>query len=299
MKKYINYFRPGLGESWLIMLAVFLVGGTLIALVVMGIVNLIHPGTLAMTGTGTGWSTLIMYLMPFSAVVLYIYLRARTNYSSAIITGKPPYPVFKAQLGRVPAIVFVGSLILLVFSMSILVDPLVSWLEMPESMQKILNTLTETNLPTFLSVVVAAPLLEEWLLRGVALKGMLERMAPWKAILWSAIMFGVIHGNPWQAIPAILLGALFGWVYYRTRSYWACVGMHALNNGTSFLLAAVFPELAADTSLFEFLGPKLFYGCFAASAVIFAGIIWYLYTHLNRPVPQPLTEPILQTDYND
>lgn len=291
MKKYINYFRPKLGESWLIMLAIMLVGGSILSLVIMGIINLIQPGTIDML-QGDGWSTLIMYPLPFVVVLFYIYLRSRSNYTTASVQGIPPYPTYKVQLGRVPVILFLLCLVLLIASLNVLVDPLVSWLEMPESMQKILGSLTETNFPTFVSVVIAAPICEEWLLRGVALKGMLEHMSPWKAIIWSAVMFGVIHGNPWQAIPAIILGSLFGWVYYRTRSYWSCVGLHAINNGSSFLLAAIFPEITPDMSLYEFLGPNVFYICFAVSVVIFVGVIWYLYTHLSYPVPKPTPQPI-------
>jgi len=100
--------------------------------------------------------------------------------------------------------------------------------------KEMFGKITQTNIPTFIAVVIAAPLLEEWLIREVALKGMLQHMAPHKAILWSSVMFGVIHMNPWQAIPAFLMGCLFGWLYYRTRSYWTCVALHALNNGMSF-----------------------------------------------------------------
>ena len=163
-------------------------------------------------------------------------------------------------------------------------DPLTDLLEMPEFMKEIFERMTESNLPTFVAVVIAAPILEEWLLRGLALKGMLQHMAPWKAIAWSALMFGVIHANPWQAIPAFLIGCLLGWIYYRTRSYWTCVALHAINNGLSFLLAIWFPQLAADASLRSIIGDTPFFITLGASAVVLVISLSYLNKYL-APAP--------------
>jgi len=49
---------------------------------------------------------------------------------------------------------------------------------MPEFIKEMFGKITQTNIPTFIAVVIAAPLLEEWLIREVALKGMLQHMAP-------------------------------------------------------------------------------------------------------------------------
>jgi membrane protease YdiL (CAAX protease family) len=35
-------------------------------------------------------------------------------------------------------------------------------------------------------------------------------MEPWKAILYASIIFGIVHGNPWQFISAVMLGCVSG-----------------------------------------------------------------------------------------
>lgn len=286
MKDYLKYYRPKLGESWLIMLAILLVAGSIVTGSIVFITNLISPDLLSLTGTG--WSTPLIYVLPFLVVFLYIYLRSRQSFYEAVRTDRAPYPDPPAKLGKVPLLLYILLLPVIIVSMSLIMDPLTEWLEMPDFMKDLFERMTQNNLPTFLAVVIAAPLLEEWLLRAIALKGMLQHMDAWKAIAWSALMFGVIHFNPWQAIPAFLMGCLFGWIYYRTRSYWTCVALHAINNGMSFLLAGLFPEMSADASLRSLMGNTPYFIALACSVVILTLVIYYLN---KKMAPAPVLNP--------
>ena len=90
-----------------------------------------------------------------------------------------------------------------------------------------------------------APLLEEFLFRKVILDGLSSRMRPWPAVIWSSVLFAVAHLNPWQALPALILGCFFGWVRLVTGSWWTTVGLHALNNAVTVAVAAVYGPDAA------------------------------------------------------
>jgi len=79
-------------------------------------------------------------------------------------------------------------------------------------------------------VVVGAPLAEEPLFRGLILGGFVRRYGAGKAILYSALLFGFIHMNPWQFPGAALSGLLLGWLTLRTGSLWPAVAAHFLNN---------------------------------------------------------------------
>ena len=57
-------------------------------------------------------------------------------------------------------------------------------------------------------LVVAAPLTEEALFRGVILRGFLGRYAVRRAILASALLFAVFHLNPWQFVGAATFSSL-------------------------------------------------------------------------------------------
>jgi membrane protease YdiL (CAAX protease family) len=291
MKKYLDFFRPRLGESWLIMLGILLLGGTILTGAVVFLLNLLVPGAMSLTGY-SGWSTPVVYVIPFLFVFLYVYLRSKQAYQQAALNAKPPFRNPPARLGSVPLPLYMLLLPVIIVSMSIIMDPLTEWLEMPEFMKDLFAKMTQSNIPTFIAVVVAAPLLEEWLLRGVALKGMLHHMAPWKAIAWSACMFAVIHLNPWQAVPAFLMGCLFGWIYYRTRSYWTCVALHALNNGMAFLLAGLFPEMEADATLRSIMGNTPYFIALGASILVMVLALMYLNKKL-APAPS-LEQPYEQ-----
>lgn len=50
------------------------------------------------------------------------------------------------------------------------------------------------------------------------------------AIWIAAIIFSTVHFQFFGFIPRVILGAMFGYVYYWTKSIWAPTMMHALNN---------------------------------------------------------------------
>ena len=94
------------------------------------------------------------------------------------------------------------------------------------------------NLPLWAKIllaVVAAPILEEITFRGIILETFLKNYDVQKAILLSALLFGLIHFNPPQVISATILGVFIGWVYYRTKSLLPCIFMHFVNNFLSTL----------------------------------------------------------------
>lgn len=89
----------------------------------------------------------------------------------------------------------------------------------------------------FITVCILAPIFEEILFRGILLRGLLQNgTSPIIAIILSSFLFGAAHLNPWQFLGAGFLGAIFGYVYYRTKSLWLVMFLHALNNMISFVM---------------------------------------------------------------
>jgi membrane protease YdiL (CAAX protease family) len=86
-----------------------------------------------------------------------------------------------------------------------------------------------------LSLVVIAPLTEELIFRGLILRGLLARTSPWRAIVISALLFALIHVNPWQFPTAFVAGLVLGWAYFRTGSLTLCMAGHALHNSIALL----------------------------------------------------------------
>lgn len=113
---------------------------------------------------------------------------------------------------------------------------LLDFLHLPDILTKDFGNLNQYFGVALLTRVMAMPVLEELLFRGVILNGLLGSRRPWVAIGQSALLFGLIHFNPAQSLSAGLAGVLLGWLYYRTRSLGLCIGLHALNNGLILVL---------------------------------------------------------------
>lgn len=91
-------------------------------------------------------------------------------------------------------------------------------------------------LPRILFMVVLAPLLEELIFR----KTLIDRMRPYGerlAVVTSAAMFGLFHGNFSQMFYAFGLGLVFGYTYLRTGKLRYSVALHMFINFCGGVLA--------------------------------------------------------------
>lgn len=114
-----------------------------------------------------------------------------------------------------------------------------------------------------LTVGLCAPIAEELIMRGILYGRFREMMRPSRAIFFSALLFGIFHGNIVQGIYAFLMGLFFAWLMERFQTILAPAAAHICAN-----LAVVILE---DSG-----APDVMYGTFgsfllvtAASAVIF------------------------------
>jgi len=137
------------------------------------------------------------------------------------------YSFNRVSVGLVPLIIISA------LALYLCLEPIATSIPMPEEVKNFFKNMFRPDFFSVLLMVVAAPLLEEILCRGIVLKGLLENYSPMKAILISAFFFGLIHMNPWQAVPAFLFGLFVGWVFYKTRSIIPGIIMHATVNGVS------------------------------------------------------------------
>lgn len=80
----------------------------------------------------------------------------------------------------------------------------------------------------FLYAGILAPIAEEILFRGYVLRT-LRPFGKRFAILGSAFLFGIFHGNLLQAPFAFLVGLILGYVAAEYSAWWA-IGLHLFNN---------------------------------------------------------------------
>lgn len=143
------------------------------------------------------------------------------------------------------------AILIICVSLMFINGEIVSWMPMPEFIKEIFKDFVQPNAWGFATIAIAAAILEEVLFRGIVLEGLLRNYHPWRAILWSALFFGIFHLNPWQFVVAFLLGTAIGYLYWKTRSIWVGVLIHFINNATAFVLGIYYPEEESFSDLFE------------------------------------------------
>ncbi len=83
------------------------------------------------------------------------------------------------------------------------------------------------NIIAFCSVVIMAPIFEEYLFRGVLLQRWSQKWNVRKAIIVSSLIFAVLHAD---ILGAFLYGVVMSLLYLRTQSLLVPILCHMLNN---------------------------------------------------------------------
>lgn len=106
-----------------------------------------------------------------------------------------------------------------------------------EFFSRLMEQMTNDKATMIVLAVIMAPIFEEIVFRGIIQKGLINKgMNPATAIIISSVVFGLVHGNPWQFVGAVLLGCVLGLVYHKTKSLLLPVLLHAFNNLCSSIL---------------------------------------------------------------
>ena len=126
---------------------------------------------------------------------------------------------------------------------------------------------------SFLLVAIFAPIFEEWLCRGMVLRGLLTKMKPANAIIISALFFAVIHANPWQALNAFLIGLTMGYVYYKTGSLILTMIMHFVNNGAAVVMSNI-DSIKDYDYMIDIVGKQNYTIIFLVSCCVLAACIY-------------------------
>jgi sodium transport system permease protein len=122
------------------------------------------------------------------------------------------------------------------------------------------------TLPWFTVVFLMAfipAICEELAFRGFIFGGLVRQGGRLRAIVVTALMFGISHGFLQQSIAASCMGVLLGWIALRTGSVLPCILLHFTNNALSVSLSRL-----ADSGL--------------------PGVDLFITTTQNGPTYQPL-----------
>ena len=271
MLRRYSYFLPNLTESWFL-IGALAIGGSIFGAVAAIFINMIFPGF-------SGWGEIISFPLIFIPPAALIYFSVRSDERITLLKGdtvRVSVEINNPNFGSIGALLSFILILPLVFSFNLVTEPLTSWMEVPQFFKDFMLQIQSNKISSFFTIVIFAPLLEELFCRGIILRGLLHHTTPAKAIFWSALMFGVMHLNPWQAIPAFLLGLLMGWIYWKTRSLWIVIFIHFINNGFSYFITILFPEIPADFGFADVIPGNYYYLIYFLALVYTTAVIYYL-----------------------
>ena len=136
-----------------------------------------------------------------------------------------------------------------------------------------------------LIIVAVVPAIgEELLFRGVLQKTFIQwTKNPHWGIWITAILFSALHMQFFGFFPRMLLGVLFGYVFYWSKSLWLPILGHFINNGSVVLLSYFTPELMEDADIALFEGNESEIIFYVSSLIISLGLI-FLFRKVNQNV---------------
>ncbi|WP_350293530.1 type II CAAX endopeptidase family protein [uncultured Croceitalea sp.] len=172
-------------------------------------------------------SSLLYYMLSLGPVAIILYFISNSK-NRRVIFPKPLEFSIKVLI----ITVFISLIIMLG-----IIAPLASLIPIPDSIKSnMYSIMQETGIYSFLLMVICAPIIEEYIFRGLLLRGLLYNLSPVRAILLSSFLFGIVHLNPWQFVTGFIMGIFLGWIYYCTKDIKLTILSHMSVNGLGYLM---------------------------------------------------------------
>jgi membrane protease YdiL (CAAX protease family) len=95
-----------------------------------------------------------------------------------------------------------------------------------------------------LAAAIVPGLCEEVVFRGYFQQIYSRRFGAHRGILVAAVLFAIMHLDPWHLPALFLIGLYLGYLFVWTGSLWVPVCAHAANNAASIILLYAAPEAA-------------------------------------------------------
>lgn len=154
--------------------------------------------------------------------------------------------------------VILGGLIWLI-SVQVVVEPISLYLPVAESA-------AGQGFWAIVTAVLFAPVLEEFIFRGLVMESLLRRHRRSLSVVVSAMFFAIVHFQPSVMFSAFVSGLVLGTIYLHTNSIFSTIILHSINNAIAFSLITLNVE---DYSYRQVLGGgELYYIVYALCFVI-------------------------------
>lgn len=220
----------------------------IIAVLVFILMELLVGGIIGMIGNllfhpGEGGKAAIIALSIIISGVLTVFILNKMNMIKWRVANPKTISWRKAPLAIVGALMGI-----------IAANLLNEKLDLPNLIEAEMGALCHTFWGV-LAITIIGPIVEELVFREGIIGYLIRRgQHRWVAIIFSSLMFGIIHLNPAQVPFAFIMGIVLGVVYVKSHSIVLTSIIHILNNTIAVVEIIILGERANDLSYAELLG---------------------------------------------
>jgi uncharacterized protein len=137
-----------------------------------------------------------------------------------------------------------------------------------------------------LIIAVLPAIGEEIVFRGIIQNQLMQGTKNAHLSIWiAAFIFSAIHFQFFGFVPRLLLGGLFGYLYYWSGNLWLAITAHFVNNGFSVLALYFYQQGTVDFDMdkMESVPPNVL----MLSAVLTITSLYYFYKYFENRKPTP------------
>lgn len=207
-------------------------------------------------------SSIVCYLLPVVLLRRVLGLSAAAAFPARRLSAETALPLAGIVLGSSA----IGS------TVSLLLSSLLSLFRLYPSGPQLS---TPHSLRAFLGMALTTAVLpavfEELLFRGVILQS-LRRFGDLFALCVSSVIFSLLHRNLVQLPNALLTGMVLGYIVLRTRSVWASIFCHFVNNLFPVILQTLSPYLSDGAFNLLFLGLNFLYVLLGLGGLVYLSV---------------------------
>lgn len=178
-------------------------------------------------------------------------IKAKTNFKSIILTAL----IMLVVMPFLSFTIDINSKLILPEFMSAIEE----WMKQSEEQAILLTTsfLKMDNFLNFLFIFLLVAILpavgEELLFRGVLQKLLIKWTKKYHLGIWiTAIIFSALHMQFYGFLPRLILGVMFGYLFFWSKSLWLPILAHLLNNGSVVIAAYINPNTINENESFSF-----------------------------------------------
>jgi len=223
-----------------------------------------------------GIGTIFLYILSFAVIILIGFKKSGKKFNEVFFIKNVSLRVW------VSVVVFMLGFV-------IISSEIENWINyimpMPVFLQETFNSMIGNDyfiIPVILVVILPA-FFEEMFFRGILISGFRQNYSQTKTILISALLFAIIHLNPYQFVTAFLIGIIIGYVLIKTNSIWPAVYMHFFNNMLTVIVMRINGVVVIDGFNSAYGEQLLQPWWFNLLGIVFAGAgAWLFFREIDK-----------------